>query len=209
MTTETTETTDFLAADFPRTDAEGAVFDPELHAKKPDGSPALKTDGTFRKKRRDAGSASRATRTRTTSSRPKAAASGGGSPSASKLLAEQRARHIKGVQTVAAGVLTPLAFFSPVDAYTLQDLVPSFAEAVADYAPENPQVAAALDKLSTGGGLFTVLAIVGVGALQVMHNHGRIREDHARIIGLKPLSETRKIMEQRSRAMAEGVPDAA
>lgn len=178
----------------PATDAQGDIFDPELHATKPNGEPALKTDGTFRKKRRDAGQGRGST-----SARTKTSAAPAGMP---KALAEQRARHIKGVHTAAAVVLTPLTFIQPVDAYTLGDLVPSFAEALADYAPENPQVAAALDKLAGGGGLFAVLAVVGLGAVQVMHNHGKVPETVARMVGVKPLSETRKIMEQRARAMA-------
>lgn len=190
----------------PATDAVGDVFDPELHATKPDGSPSLKTDGTFRKKRRDAGGGS-SSRT-TTSTRSKSTAGG------SKALAEQRERHVKGVKNAAAMVLTPLSFVSPVDAYTLGDLVEPLAESLADYAPENDRVAVALDKLSGGGGLFAVLAVVGLGALQVMHNHGKIPEQVARMVpGVKPLSETQRVFEQRARAMreqmAQEVPDAA
>ena len=188
----------------PITDANGDLFDPELHATKPNGEPSLKTDGTFRKKRRDAGG-------RPSTRKTTAAPAAGGS----KALAEQRERHVKGVMNTAAVVLTPLSFVSPVDAYTLSELTPTLAEALADYAPENPQVAAALDKLSAGGGLFAVLAVVGLAAVQVAHNHGKIPEQFARMIpGVKPLSETHRIMEQRARAMAEeqqgpGVADAA
>lgn len=181
----------------PTTDAAGDVFDAELHATKPDGSPALKTDGTFRKKRRDAGQGRAGASS--TSTRSKSTSSAG---AGSKLLAEQRERHIRGVMNASAVVLTPVSFVSPVDAYTLSDIVPSFAEALADYAPENPQVAAALDKLAGGGGLFAVLAVVGLGVVQVMHNHGKVPENIARMVpGVKPLSETTRILDQRARAM--------
>lgn len=180
----------------PATDAAGDIFDPELHATKPNGEPSLKTDGTFRKKRRDAGG-----KTSSASSRTKSTSSTAGG---SKALQEQRERHVKGVMNTAAVVLTPLSFVSPVDAYTLSELTPTLAEALADYAPENPQVAAALDKLSAGGGLFAVLAVVGLAAVQVAHNHGKIPEQFARMVpGVKPLSETHRILDQRARAMAE------
>lgn len=179
------------------TDSAGDVFDPELHAAKPNGEPAVKTDGTFRKKRRDAGGRRAAGATRTTTRTTRTSSSSG----VPKALAEQHARHVKGVQNMAAGLLLPLSFVSPVDAFTLSDHVPMLAEALADYAPENPQVAATLDKLSAGGGLFTVLSVVSVMALQVTHNHGVIPEHMARMVGVKPLSETRKLMQQRADAM--------
>jgi hypothetical protein len=177
------------------TDSNGDVFDPELHASKPNGEPAVKVDGTFRKKRRDAGG--RRASVTSSSTRTKSTAPAG----MPRALAEQRTRHIKGVKNAAAGLLMPLSFVSPVDAFTLSDLVDPFAEAVADYAPENDKVSVALDKLSAGGGLFTVLSLIGLGVVQVMHNHGQIPENIARMVGAKPVSETHKIMAQRQEAM--------
>lgn len=201
------KTVDFMAADFPQTDAAGDVFDTELHATKPDGTPALKTDGTFRKKRRDAGQGrvgASSTRARTKTS----ASSTAGVPRA---LQEQRARHAKGIKDAAGVPLMALSFVSPVDAYTLSDLVDPFAEALAAVAQDTPQLAAVLDKLGGAGGWTTVAAIVGLGVVQVMHNHDRVPEHIARMVGAKPKREVEAILEQRAAAMraAQGVPDAA
>lgn len=172
--------------DEPMTDQSGEVFDAELHASKPDGSPALKTDGTFRKKRRDAGgarsssSASRSTRSRSTPSAP------AGVPRALK---EQHQRHVKAIKDAAGIGLLIGGFASPIDAYTLEPLVDPFADALATVAQDNPQLAAAFDKLGGAGGMTTVLAIVGLATVQVLHNHDKIPEHVARMAGVKPKSE--------------------
>jgi len=198
VTEQTTDYPDFMAGT-PQTDSAGEVFDPELHASKPDGTPATKTDGTFRKKRRDAGGR-RAAAPRTSSARTKRAA-GGGSSSGSKLLAEQHARHAQAVKDAAGVPLAFLAFTSPVDAHTLTDLVEPMAEALATVAPEAPWLAAALDKVGGIGGWTTVGTILLVGAVQVMHNHDRIPEEVARMVGAKPKRETVALLEQRAAAM--------
>jgi hypothetical protein len=204
---------DFVAADFPQTDSAGDVFDPELHAAKPDGTPATRTDGTFRKKRRDAGRG-RVGATRT-STRSKSTSAGGTSASASKLLAEQHARHAQAIKDGAGIPLMVLSFTSPVDAYSLSELVDPFANALATVAQDTPQLAAALDKVGGLGGWATVAALLGVAAVQVMHNHDRIPEDIARMVGAKPKREIEKILQQRGEAMraarqqAGGAADAA
>jgi hypothetical protein len=180
----------------PATDAAGDVFDPELHAAKPDGTPALKTDGTFRKKRKDAGRRPTVTPTSARSKSTPAA----GMP---KALQEQHARHVKGIKDAAGMPLMALSFASPVDAYTLSDLVDPFADALATVAQDTPQLAAVLDKLGGAGGWTTVAAIVGLGVVQVMHNHDRIPEHIARMVGAKPKREVVALLEQRGRAMAE------
>jgi hypothetical protein len=186
-----------LAPEEPMTDAAGDIFDPEIHAAKPDGTPSTKTDGTFRKKRRDAGGAARRSSTSSTSSRPRSSAAAGGS----KVLAEQRARHIKAVHDIAAVPTMLLSFVDPVDAYCAQQLTPQLAEALADYAPENPQLAAFLDRASGSGGLLSVLAVLVVGGVQFAHNHGRVPEQYARMMGAKPRHEIEAVLEQRARAM--------
>jgi hypothetical protein len=185
-----------LAPEEPMTDAAGDIFDPEIHAAKPDGSPSTKTDGTFRKKRRDAGGASRP-RSASATSRPRSASAAGGS----KVLAEQRARHIKAVTDIAAVPTMLLSFVDPVDAYCAQQLTPQLAESLADYAPENPQLAAFLDRASGSGGLLSVLAVLVVGGVQFAHNHGKVPEQYARMMGAKPRHEIEAVLEQRARAM--------
>lgn len=192
-----------LAAETP-TDASGEIFDPELHASKPDGTPALKTDGTFRKKRKDAGGAragAASASTRSKSSNPTA-----GMP---KALAEQHAKHVRAVRDAAGMPLMALSFASPVDAYCLSELVDPFATALATVAQDTPQLAAMLDKLGGAGGWTTVAAIVGLGVVQVMHNHDRIPEHIARMVGAKPKREVEAILEARGRAMREAQTAAA
>lgn len=186
-----------LAPEEPMTDAAGDIFDPEIHAAKPDGTPSVKTDGTFRKKRRDAGGATSRPRTASATSRPRSASAAGGS----KLFAEQRARHVKAVTDIAAVPTMLLSFVDPVDAYCAQQLTPQLAEALADYAPESPQLAAFLDRASGSGGLLSVLAVVLVGGIQFAHNHGKVPEQYARMMGAKPRHEIEAVLEQRARAM--------
>lgn len=179
----------------PATDAAGEIFDPELHAAKPNGEPALKTDGTFRKKRRDAGGSRRRSGPAATAT---ARSSSAGTP---KPLREQHERHVRGIKDATGVPLMALSFVSPVDAYTLSDLVDPFAEALATVAEDTPQLAAALDKLGGAGGWATVAAIVGLGVVQVMHNHDRIPEQIARMAGAKPKREVEAILNQRAAAM--------
>lgn len=188
---------DAMPEAMPATDAAGDIFDPEIHAAKPNGEPSVRTDGTFRKKRRDAGG--RSARRTSTTTRSKSTAAPTGMP---KAMQEQHAKHVKGIKDASALPMTALGFISPIDAYTLTDLVDPFANAVATVAQDTPQLAAVLDKLGGAGGWGTVVALVGLATLQVMHNHDRIPEHVARIAGVKPKSETIRILEQRGAALA-------
>lgn len=176
------------------TDAVGEIFDPELHATKPNGEPALKTDGSFRKKRRDAGR-----RTSTpTSARTKTTAPPAGAPRALK---EQHSKHVQGIKDALGVPLMIGTFVSPIDAYTLQDLVDPFANALATVAQDDPKLAAALDKAGGMGGWTSILAIFSLGVVQVMHNHDKVPEHIARMVGAKPKSETLALMNQRAAQM--------
>jgi hypothetical protein len=183
---------DIAPTDTP-TDAAGEIFDPELHATKPDGSPSLKTDGTFRKKRRDAGGAS-------TSAGPrvKATPPGAGMPRALK---EQHAKHVRGIKDSAGVLLAGLSFASPVDAFSLEPLVDPFADALATVAQDEPRLAAALDKVGGLGGWGAVVAVVALGTVQVMHNHGKVPEPVVRMMGGKPRREIEQLLDQRAAAM--------
>lgn len=187
----------------PVTDAQGEVFDPGLHATKPDGTPARKTDGTFRKKRRDAG------RGRRTASPTTARASSTATAGAPRALKEQHARHVKAVQDTLAVPTALLSFVDPVDAYCASELTPMWAQALADYAQENPQLAAVLDKLATAGGVSTLLAVTMLTGVQFAHNHGKIPAQYARMMGAKPREEIEEILNLRAAAMQAEVRDAA
>lgn len=182
------------------TDAAGEVFDPELHASKPDGTPAKKTDGTFRKKRRDAAGARR---------RVNPLASRGKAPSPNRDAANRRAKHVKGVKDAAAVPVMVLGFVDPVTAYVVNDVVAPFAEAAADYAQENELLAGWLDKASTGGGLMALLAVVAYGGAQVAAVHGKIPEQYARGFGLKTRAEVEGILRQTTGGVPSGEPRAA
>lgn len=181
-----------LTAEEPVTDAAGDIFDPEIHATKPNGEPSMKTDGTFRKKRRDAGGAR-------SSAAPKKSASAAGVP---KALQEQHARHVRGIRDAAALPLTVLSFVDPVDAYCVSELVDPFADALATVAQDQPQLAAMLDKLSGSGAVATALGIAAVGVIQVLHNHGKVPASMVRMMGGKPRHEIEAILRQRGEAMA-------
>lgn len=181
----------------PPTDAQGEIFDPELHASKPDGSPALKTDGTFRKKRRDAGTRNRTAASARTKTPPAPPA---GVPRALK---EQHARHQKGIKDAFAVPLMVAGFVSPIDAFTLEPLVDPFADALATVAQDNPQLAAAFDKLGGAGGWTAVCAIGALAVVQVMHNHDKVPEHIARMVGAQPKSHVVALMEQRAQQLRE------
>jgi hypothetical protein len=186
-----------------QTDAAGDVFDPEIHSAKPDGSPSLKGDGTFRKKRRDsggrrAGGVRAVTRPRTPST---------SAPSSSRVVEQQKARHAKAVTDVAGPIILGLSFVDPVDGYCAAEIAPMFAEALAGYAQESPRTAAVLDKLASAGGASALVAVAGLAFVQFASNHGKIPPQYARMLGATPRAEIEAILDQRARAMGAPGPD--
>lgn len=189
---------DIAPTDTP-TDASGEIFDPELHATKPGTSePSFKTDGTFRKKRRDAGGGASGPKVKTapTTGMPRA-------------LKEQHAKHVKGVKDSAGVALAALSFASPVDAFSLEPLVDPFAEALATVAQDEPRLAAALDKVGGLGGWGAVVTVLALGTVQVMHNHGKVPEPVVRMMGGKPRREIEQLLDQRAAAMRAEQEEAA
>jgi hypothetical protein len=180
------------------TDAAGEIFDPELHSTKPDGSPSLKSDGTFRKRRRDSGG----TRARGVRAAARARVTGS-VPSPSKIEQQQKQKHTKAVMDTLAIPVAVLSFVDPVDAYCAQELSPMLAGALADFAQEQPRVAAVLDKLASSGAAATLLTVGLLGVVQFAHNHGKIPTPYARMLGATPRSEIERILDQRAQAMAE------
>jgi hypothetical protein len=167
------------------------IFDPEIHATDKDGNPSLNKDGSFRKKRRDAGQRT-TTRTRTKSS-----------PTASNAGQEQRARYAKAVVDNLTPVAVVLSLVDPVDGYCAQQLTPMWGEVLADLAMEQPKLAAVLERAA---GLGAVGGVIGLGVLTLVqfgHNHGKVPEQFARMVGGQPRSEIEQLLQQRGEQLAK------
>lgn len=168
----------------------GEVFDPEVHATKRDGSPSKNRDGSFRKKRRDASAAKTATTARTRSS------------TGSKTRDQQRAGYVKSVAGVLQVPATLVALVDPVDGYCAGELVQPWSEVFADLALEYPQVAAAIERTSAAGPL---AGVIGLGLLtlgQFAHNHGKVPEHIARMVGARPRKDIEQLLKQRGVQLA-------
>lgn len=161
------------------------IFDPEIHAADKEGNPSLNKDGTFRKKRRDAGG--RAAR----SARSSASSAGGKAP------ANDRERYAKGVRDFLAIPTMGLAIADPVDGYCAAELSPMFADAVAGVALENPQLAALCEKLASGGAIGTLVGVTLLIGVQFGHNHGLVPEHIARMAGATPRRDIEKLLTAR------------
>lgn len=143
------------------------IFDPEVHATGKDGSPTLNRDGSFRKKRRDAG----AGKVRSTKA-----------PSN----ATQHRRYEEGVQGLFQIPAMALSFVNPVDGFCVAHHTPSIAKAVADLAVERPEVASALDRVLAVGPYGALIGAVIPLAIQLMHNHDMVPESMAKSMGATP-----------------------
>lgn len=144
------------------------IFDPEVHAVDKDGNPSLNKDGSFRKKRRDAGR----------SVGPRAKSSGGGS--------SQRQRYAEGVAGLLQIPAMVLSFVDPVDGFCVAHHAPPISGAVADLAVERPEVAAALDKVLAVGPYGALIGAVLPLVVQLAHNHGAVPEPMAKAMGATP-----------------------
>lgn len=147
----------------------GEIFDPEIHAVDKSGNPSVNKDGSFRKKRSDAGAAKKAT-----ASRPK-------SPAGS-----QHHRYQEGVSGLLQIPAMALSFVNPVDGFVVAHHTPPISKAVADLAVERPEVAAALDKVLAVGPYGALIGAVIPLAVQLAHNHGMIPESMATAMGATP-----------------------
>lgn len=143
------------------------TFDPEIHAVDKDGNPSLNKDGSFRKKRRDAGG----------SRKPGVAKTGGGT---------QRTRYAEGVAGLLQIPAMALTFVDPVDGFCVAQHTPGIASAVADLAVERPEVAAALDKILAVGPYGALIGAVLPLAVQIAHNHNVVPETMAKAMGATP-----------------------
>lgn len=145
------------------------IFDPQVHAADKDGNPSLNKDGSFRKKRRDAGG-------RAGTPRAKSSVT----PSA------QHRRYEEGVQGLFQIPAMALAFVSPVDGFCVAHHTPPISKAVADLAVDRPEVAAALDRVLAVGPYGALIGAILPLAVQLMHNHDMVPESMAKAMGATP-----------------------
>jgi hypothetical protein len=173
-------------------DSASEIFDPEIHAVDKDGNPSFNKDGSFRKKRKDAGK--RGAGAAAPTARPASAAG--------KVLADQREHYKKSVSDFLAVPVTLASLADPVMGFAGSMVAPLWADALADLAMEQPRLAAALEG---AGKLGAVGGVVGVGVLTLVqfgHLAGRVPANVAQMVGAKTRPEIEKIMEQRGIQMA-------
>lgn len=163
------------------------IFDPEIHATDKDGNPSLNRDGSFRKKRRDAGARK--------SAAPKAPSAGGGNSA--------RERYRKNVEGVLGIPVTLLSVKDPVMGYAAGELAPLFAAGLADLAVEQPQLAAALEKCGNLGAGATLLSVTILAGVQFGHLMGKIPGHMAKMCGAMTREEIEQILTQRGVQLAE------
>lgn len=164
------------------------IFDPEIHATDPKtGEPSLNKDGSFRKKRRDAGA----------KKSPASAA-----PKASGAQGAARERYRRNVDQALGVPVVLLSMKDPVLGYVAGEVAPLWSAGLADLAVENPQLAAALERagnLGAAAGLVSaaVMTFVQFGAVL-----GKVPDSMAKMMGAKTRPEIEQILEQRGIELA-------
>lgn len=161
------------------------IFDPEIHATDKDGNPSTNKDGSFRKKRRDAGAARGIT--------SRATKSNGG---------QQHGRYREGVEGLLQIPAMALSFVSPVDGFSVAHHTPPISKAVADLAVERPEVAAALDKVLAVGPYGALIGAVLPLVVQLAHNHDMVPAPMAKAMGATP----KKDIERHLKLVAQPAP---
>lgn len=168
------------------TEPREGVFDPEIHATDEDGNPKMNKDGTFRKKRKDAG-------------RKVSAPSAG-----SKAPSGARSRHHRAVTDALALPVAGLSLADPVLGFAAGSVAPMWADALADMAVDSPRLAAALEKvagLGSAGGLITVAVVTGVQFGILL---GKLPDQVAGMLpGVRTRAEIEAILDQRGAQMRE------
>lgn len=167
------------------------IFDPEIHSVDPKtNEPTLNKDGSFRKKRRDAGT--KTPRAPRAASRPSAK----GNP-----LQDQRARYVKAVNDTLAGPTVLLSLADPVDGFCAQHLGPMWAEVLADVAMEQPRLAAVLEKAAGAGVIAGAFGLAALTLVQFGHNHGKVPDQVVKMLGGTPRRDIEKILDQRGESL--------
>jgi hypothetical protein len=163
------------------------IFDPEIHASDPKtGEPSLNKDGSFRKKRRDAGAR------KTAAPKP----SGGSGNSA-------RERYRKNVDQVLGIPVTLLSIKDPVLGYACGELAPMWSAGLADLAMDYPQLAAALEKSGNLGSAGALLGAALLTGVQLGHLLGKVPAHMVKLMGGRTREEIEQILQQRGVELAE------
>lgn len=165
------------------------IFDPEIHATDPKtGEPSLNKDGSFRKRRRDAGK----------KTAPSAAPKSSGSSSSNAA----RERYRKNVDQVLGVPVVLLSMKDPVLGYAAGELAPMWSAGLADLAVEQPQLAAALERAGNLGAGAALLTAAVMTTVQFGHLLGKVPEGMAKMMGARTRPEIEKILEQRGVELA-------
>lgn len=167
------------------------IFDPEIHATDKEGNPSLNKDGSFRKKRKDAGGRKPAA----SASASGARSSGSGGPA--------REKYRRSVDQVLQIPVTVVSLADPVLGYAGGMLAPMWSNALADLAVENPRLAAALDRAGNLGAMGGLVGAALVTFVQFGHLMGRVPEDMARMMGAKSREEIEQALAARGVQLAE------
>jgi hypothetical protein len=170
--------------------SDGEIFDPEIHATDRDGNPSTNRDGSFRKKRKDAGKRASA------SAEPRPASAAG------KVRADQHTGYYKAVAGILQTPATLLSLVDPVDGYCAAQLVDPWSRVIADLAMEYPQVAAAIEKAAVIGPLSGVIGVGLLTVTQYAHNHGKLPAHLAQMVGARPRTEIEQLLKQRGAQLA-------
>jgi hypothetical protein len=171
------------------------IFDPEIHSVDKEGNPTLNKDGSFRKKRRDAGQKLSTPRT------PRAAKP---SPTAATgAAAVQRGRYVKAVTDNLAPLAVVVSLVDPVDGFCAQQLTPMWGEVLADLAMEQPKLAAVLERAAGFGAVGGAVALGVLTVMQFSHNHGKVPAPIVRMVGGTPREEIEQMLQQRGEQLAK------
>lgn len=170
------------------------IFDPEIHAVDKEGNPSLNKDGSFRKKRKDAGAA-------------KLASSAAGA--SRKAPTDRRGKYHKNVTEVLQIPVTGLSLVDPVYGYAAGVVAPMWADVLADLAMVNPRLAAALEKAGQVGTMGNVVAVGLLTIAQFGVLAGKIPPDMGRMVGAKSREEIEQLLEQRGAQLAKRAAEEA
>lgn len=176
--------------------SDDAVFDPEIHATDKDGNPSLNKDGSFRKKRKDAGASA---------SKPAAAPSRSrGSRTAGP--GAQRAKYHKSVSDFLALPVAGLSMTDPVLGYAATEVAPMWSDVLADLAVEQPRLAAMLERLGGFGAAGAVLTVGALTFVQFGTLLGKVPPHVGKMMGCKSREEIEAILQARGEKLAAQRP---
>jgi hypothetical protein len=147
----------------------------------------LNKDGSFRKKRKDAGAG------RTSGAAKATGSSSGGAA---------RERYRKSVDQVLAVPVTLLSIKDPVLGYACGELAPMWSEGLADLAVENPSLAAALEKAGNLGAGAALLGAAVMTVTQIGTLVGKVPPHMAKKMGARTREEIEQILAQRGVELA-------